>query len=753
MKKISIIITLILLQLTVWAQQNREESIRINQLLESARTSLYDKNYSSTLYIATKALKRASIIEEEQLIWEAQNLIGEVYLSQKKYEAAVYLFLDLSLHAEKNENFSVSANGYFSLANTYSALGAFSKATKTYQKAKGQFEKIDYELGMIEIALTAGYNHVRAHEFKQAERQFKTLLKLAIKDSIRYFEFEAYDALIELYTETDQPQTGLEYGNTYYNIIKDQGDAAKIADLAFHMSLFHEQLNDKTNSQKFLSVAIKQNPVKTSQYRSKKVQFKWPEKLAQKDIIEAEQTANDYENEALIKIETNDEVLFKKEAQKLKGVKNQENEQLTDLEHHILLGGKPLDHSALESEYAHQDLLIAHHEYENKERQAEIVRYKQEASIHKLEKDNWEKARKIAEEKKVILEQKVEIKDQQFRYYLTLIIIAAVIIIGLGFEYLRIRRLNRLLAKQQDTIHQSNLELKASNTNIRNTNKALHNTQQDLQKSFVKEKQIRKALETAHTELKNTHDSLIQAEKMSALGMLTASIAHELKNPINFISNGVELIRENTDEVFQYLKNIGEENEQLSELRSDITELIGDTKFGTTRIQEIVEGLRVYSRKDAEEFKKADITSVMNAALLILKPKYKHSTSIVKKYSDNLPEIDCFQGEINQVFINIIGNGVDAIGRKGTITIMIDSIEDKFVRVIIQDDGSGIPDDVKSKMFDRLFTTKTASEGTGLGLSITADIIKKHNGKLQLKTKLGVGTAFIITLPVNQPKS
>lgn len=752
MKRPVIILAFILLaQIVVFAQStNKSENIRINQLLESARKSLYNENYGYAINTTKRALTKAERIEDEQLIWEAKNLIGEVHLARKEYDEAVLLFLEMSINAEKIENFSVSANGYFSLANTYSAIGAFAKATETYNLASKQFDNIDYELGMVEISLASGYNDVRAHKFDEAEIKFKKLLDIALKDSIRYFEFEAYDALIELYTELDKPKEGILYAKKYYDNIKDQGDPEKIADLAYHISLFYKKMGNDNESSSFLEIAIDKYPQNKSIFESGEVKFKFPEKVPEKEIITNTQYANKLEQQALTKINETNANLQLAQDQKLQGTKSQESQQLSQLEHEILLGGEELNHSALETEYAHQDLLIAHHEYENKERQAEIIRYKQQAEIHRLEKENWEKTKKISDEETVILEQDVEIKNQQKKYYITLIVIALVVILALGFEYMRIRRLNKLLAKQQKTIELSNIELKASNTNIRNTNKALHKTQQDLQTSLTKEKEIRKKLERTHTELKETHQSLIQAEKMSALGMLTAGIAHELKNPINFISNGIQLIEETSQEVFNYLKEIEGRDEEIAEHKQDMHELIKDTRFGTVRIQEIVEGLRVYSRKDAATFQKASITQIMDAALLILKPKYKHKADIVRKYDDNIPDIECFQGELNQVFINIIGNGVDALDKHGTITAIINQIDDSYVRVIIQDDGSGIPDDVKKKMFDPLFTTKTESEGTGLGLSITADIIKKHNGKLQLKTKLDVGTAFIITLPINQ---
>lgn len=742
---------LLLVSLSTVAQDiNQAEELRISQKLENGRRQFSAGNSSYAISLAKQAQTSAEKIDQAQLAWEAKNLQGEILLSQQKYKESINLFMAMALQAEKRQNFSVSANAYFSLANTFSSLGAFEKAASYYEKAYKQFESIDYELGMIEISLASGYNYLRAHELKKAELDFLNLLKLALRDSIQYFEYEAYDALIEIYDATEQPKYGSKYAKQYYDLIESEGNDKKISLLAYHLSKFYEQMKLQEKADEFLQLAIDKYPQNKKAYEAKSISYPLPAKPSESDINKADLYANKLEKEAqdLVKLENAKNLEFEEGV--MENVHKQEKKQLSDWAHDYLLGDQDLDHSALASEFTHQDLLIAHHEYENRERQAELARYKLESEVNRLAKEDEENKRKIAEEEKLILEQDIKIHRQQRLYYITILIAVVVLIIILGIEYVRVRRLNKLLAKQQTTIQENNEQLTASNISIKKTNLELNKAQGELKNILLKEKRIRLELEKANKNLKETQESLIQAEKMSALGMLTAGIAHELKNPINFISNGVQLIEENAAEVFSFLK--GQEGDpQVQELKDDIRELIQDTKFGTTRIQEIVEGLRVYSRKDEAEFQKASITQVMDAALLILKPKYKHKVDIIKNYDENVPDVDCFQGEINQVFINIIGNGVDAIEKHGTITIKIGMVENQYVRVVIEDNGSGIPDDVKAKMFSPLFTTKTQSEGTGLGLSITADIIKKHNGKLQLKTKVGVGTAFIITLPINQP--
>ena len=275
----------------------------------------------------------------------------------------------------------------------------------------------------------------------------------------------------------------------------------------------------------------------------------------------------------------------------------------------------------------------------------------------------------------------------------------------------------------------------------------------------------------AHDELKRTQANLIQAEKMSALGMLTAGIAHEVNNPISFVSNGLQILEENINEAFDVLSTFEQiiqlndideiksnynihksENQSVSVLKKDTADLLGDVKFGATRITEIVDGLRIFSRKDEKKFKKAQLSDIIESALLISKSKYKGRIQIIKEYGNNIPSVDCFPGQLNQIFINLIGNASDAIEGEGWIKIILQNIDNKYVRAIVQDSGSGMSEDVKKKIFEPLYTTKESGKGTGLGLSITTDIMKTHRGHIDVRSKVGVGTAFILTLQVDLMK-
>ncbi|WP_414618946.1 ATP-binding protein [Calothrix sp. CCY 0018] len=289
-------------------------------------------------------------------------------------------------------------------------------------------------------------------------------------------------------------------------------------------------------------------------------------------------------------------------------------------------------------------------------------------------------------------------------------------------------------------------------------------------------RQKAKDLEETLDELKRTQSKLVHSEKMSALGRMVAGIAHEINNPVSFIYGNIvpaslyaqDLIR--IIELYQkhYSKPPKEieaeiEAVELDFIKQDFVQLLDSMQHGTERIKEIVISLRNFSRVDEAEFKKVDIHQGIDSTLLILHNRLKlksnhHEIEVIKDYS-SLPKIDCYAGQLNQVFMNILANAIDALEdevkkNQNFIPHILISTElsDKSNIVIrIADNGSGIPLSIQSKLFDPFFTTKEVGKGTGLGLSISHQIIvDKHHGKLSYLSSRGNGTEFIIEIPICQ---
>lgn len=274
------------------------------------------------------------------------------------------------------------------------------------------------------------------------------------------------------------------------------------------------------------------------------------------------------------------------------------------------------------------------------------------------------------------------------------------------------------------------------------------------------------ALNQTVSDLKATQDQLVQAEKMASLGQLTAGIAHEINNPINFVSANIQPLKDDLKDILDMVgtyekvikdhvpKNEVESLQQLREnLKIDMTlkevnELLRGMEEGAKRTSEIVKGLRNFSRLDQNVFLSANINESLESCLILLNNSYKNRIKIERQFGD-IPEVDCLPGQINQVFMNILSNAIQAIPAEGSIFVKTWQ-EDQKVKISIRDTGTGMTEEVQKKIFDPFFTTKGVGKGTGLGLSISFGIIQKHHGKIEVFSKPGEGTEFVITIPVNQ---
>lgn len=287
----------------------------------------------------------------------------------------------------------------------------------------------------------------------------------------------------------------------------------------------------------------------------------------------------------------------------------------------------------------------------------------------------------------------------------------------------------------------------------------LYKAEKELQDALSKERSIAENLKSAQSQLVNN-------EKMASLGQLTAGIAHEINNPINFVYNGIDTLRLTVDEIMEIVNKVSQlqgtdaekeikellklrDDLNLEELTEDLFALVDDIKKGAVRTIEIVKGLRVFSRLDEEEQKPANINENLDATLILLRNKTKDKIEIKKLYDETMGQINCYPGQLNQVFMNILNNAVQAFPedhKEPKITIYTENNEHN-VSIRIKDNGVGIPDDVKKRIFEPFFTTKPVGVGTGLGLSISYGIIEKHDGEIYVESEPGKGTEFVITLP------
>ena len=297
-------------------------------------------------------------------------------------------------------------------------------------------------------------------------------------------------------------------------------------------------------------------------------------------------------------------------------------------------------------------------------------------------------------------------------------------------------------------------------------------TEAALRLSEIKERERALQLEKTLRELQYTQTQLIQAEKMSGLGQMVAGIAHEINNPISFIYGNLHHTNEYVSRLLQmlqvYAKHYPEATAEIKELAEeydleflmeDLPEILKSMKLGTERIRELVVSMRNFSRLDEAEKKEVDIHLGIDSTLLILQNKLKTNgerplITVVKKYGQ-LPLVECYASQLNQVFMNIIANAIDALQeqRKPGVILIETELKGDGVLISISDNGPGMSESTLKRLFDPFFTTKPVGKGTGLGMSIAHQIVvEKHGGQIKCVSDIGEGTTFEILIPVKAVK-
>lgn len=272
-------------------------------------------------------------------------------------------------------------------------------------------------------------------------------------------------------------------------------------------------------------------------------------------------------------------------------------------------------------------------------------------------------------------------------------------------------------------------------------------------------------------DLKQTQSQLVESEKMASLGQLTAGIAHEINNPINFVTSNINPLKRDIEMILDALtmienvstsdaspadkrKQIDDYKEELDfdYLTLEIKHLIKGINEGANRTAEIVKGLRIFSRLDEDDLKKADINEGLESTMVIVNNLLNNKIKVIKEYSD-LPGVECYPGKLNQVFLNIISNAIYAVQKQfgektGGEIVITTSHDEENVIIKIKDNGTGMDAQTQKKVFEPFFTTKEVGEGTGLGMSIAYNTIKKHNGKIIINSAPNEGTEFILQIPI-----
>jgi signal transduction histidine kinase len=274
--------------------------------------------------------------------------------------------------------------------------------------------------------------------------------------------------------------------------------------------------------------------------------------------------------------------------------------------------------------------------------------------------------------------------------------------------------------------------------------------------------------------LEQTHGQLLQSDKMASIGALAAGVAHEINNPIGFISSNLNALDRYVQEISRVLAAHGEllelclkepstvvadkaravqqicQEADLSYLLGDLGDLIAESSEGAQRVRQIVSDLRDFSHVDSPDITDEDINRLFEKTINVACNELRYKAEVVRQFGE-IPSIPCYGGKLGQVFLNLLVNAAHAIEDRGTITIRT-GLGDGVIRIEIQDTGCGIPPENLTRLYDPFFTTKEVGKGTGMGLHLAYKIIEAHRGRISVDSTVGVGTTFRIELPLDGPR-
>ncbi len=405
----------------------------------------------------------------------------------------------------------------------------------------------------------------------------------------------------------------------------------------------------------------------------------------------------------------------------------------------------------------------------------ELLNGEMQASFYETQStlDNLILASRTAADKAALEGDRTIRNTRRFAMFWLLLGIVASTLIALRLVYLIVKPIEAL-DDAASKVASGNLNLKLSvkgKDEVGRLTKSFNRMTASLRDASKKDKEQQERLELQHSKLESAHvrlkgaqEKLVQSEKMASVGQLTAGIAHEINNPINFVTSNIKPLKLDLKDLFELLESYDRqvEEEQLQDrfekietlkkeldiesIKEEISDLLNGIEEGATRTSEIVKGLRNFSRLDEAELKLADINQGLESTLMLLRSKIKNRIEVVKDF-EPVPEIHCYPGKLNQVFMNLLNNAAQAIEGEGKIFVSTSSADEKVV-VSIRDTGSGMSPEVRNRIFEPFYTTKEVGQGTGLGLSIVYGIIEDHHGNIVVNSTLGEGTEFVVTLPI-----
>jgi len=765
----------ILLNIQVYGQQLDTAALN----LEFQKSKLYIQN--NQIDSARATLARLSEIAQKHEFWRLMTAskieLARIYVELEDFDNYLKNYIELLRILKNNEVIDQQAITYFALGEDYENYNLYNKAIRYFSLAGTNFKSCGNEAKLVESLARQSDLYIILENFEMADSTLNSAVQIlkksdSGKDIIPYLQrlVEVYDNLGET---NKMLSTNLEILDIYKrqedhkSVVKIQNDIgynhAANGDYNLALSIFLESLEASSQFELPDSVRINiltnigityssldQNSTSIdtlTEVEKYYIEKQQPGKLAGIQQLLAEvylkqaniSKALDYSMKSVYNAESSGDISILMDCYKtLSDIYQESDDFKNGLKYFGLYSNLKDSISRLNIA---RNIEINRLEQNATHRERSMILMVMDEEIEELALENLriESERYLKEIELYKTAEALE-KEAQKRKLLALIFIfLAFLLILIVFGYFAKKKDNKILKQQKESILNINHELKLKN----------------------------EAVESALEKLRVTQSKLVESEKMASLGQLTAGIAHEINNPINFISSNLSPLKLNIKEIMEILNEYRKLNDpeskpsslkkarQLEEkydieyLIKELNTILDGISDGAERTKEIVLGLRNFSRLDKYKLKEVKLSEMIDSSLVLLRNQYKDRIEITRSYDPNLAYVECYPGQLSQVLMNIFSNAIQAIEGKGTISVKTE-LNKKEAVIIISDTGKGIPKDKLDNIFDPFYTTKEVGEGTGLGLSISYGIIQEHNGRIDVESELGLGATFKISLPVRQ---
>ena len=710
-----------------------------------------------------------------------------IYNLDKNYQYSLSRNKEL-LEIYNNINDSVGlATTFNNIGFTNSKLGYFEAALENYLNAYNIDKKIYGEgIENEKTLLNIGITYQNLGRLEQAIDYLLDVLRIKVGQNDWVGAAKIHDLIAKVYIQNKDYHNANEHADDAVEKAKEGGSGEILAEAYSIKSEVLQSYGDYEEALQYykLHLAVRDSLLRVKNLETERLR-KLNEELDKKDQELREKLADEQRQDFINKQLMQNLQLLEAEKEIQEYVRKEEQLENDKKLRQVELEIQKLRILNLEEEKRRKELEIKDRE---RSREEEIRKSEMLEAKNKLQQAELQK-----KESALMLKQKeIELKSQISKVGKIIFICVLIGLIMTLMWLFTARRQNKILAKQKDEIKGKNTELElkteevlTQSENLKRANEEIIKSHDELEKKNVEieeqnlklgkqrdaiEKSFKKLADT-HQKLQTAQSKLIESEKMASLGQLTAGIAHEINNPINFISGNINPLKRDIADIKKLLEKVKcfengfNKDELINEIKSisnlieldlligEVDDLLFGIEEGALRTKEIVLGLRNFSRLDENDYKLADLNQGLLSTVTLLKNKMRDHIQLHTNFG-NIPKVDCLPGQINQVFMNIVNNAIQAINGDGNIYIKTSMYDDDYVEVAIKDDGKGIDEKIKNRIFDPFFTTKDVGEGTGLGLSISYGIIKEqHNGDILVESKKDIGTEFKIYLPVRQNKT